>query len=274
MFSSQTKGLLFSALYTRTCTVEGHTHHARTIPAFMETQPFSSSTDSGFSPLFSCLCAPPPPFHKTTLGSSEPRGEKEEKEQNLQEEQRGSVVLLYTGEQHPFDWEPEVRAWLPKPAGFFGVCAQVFVHLCSLNVCVGSSVCVSHGVHETLPANVTGMSQTVFLWQTEVTWQHSVWDLFIRTVNYSIWPWLVCDVLARPGGWTVWLYGDWHWEISSILSLFIPQHSISSLSSLTPVNSSSTQSLIRLNQSFPPKWPLKTGYFWSFFLFMPHNYFH
>lgn len=41
--------------------------------------------------------------HRTLLST-------EEKEQNLQEEHRGSVVLLYTGEQHPFDWEPEVRA--------------------------------------------------------------------------------------------------------------------------------------------------------------------
>lgn len=79
----------------------------------------------------------------------------EEKEQNLQEEHRGSVVLLCTGEQHPFDWKPKVRAWLPKPAGFFGVCVSLCVwmrasvcacmRLCSLNVCVGICMCVSLG---------------------------------------------------------------------------------------------------------------------------------
>lgn len=44
------------------------------------------------------------------------------------------------------------------------LCASVcaYMCLCSLNVCVGSYMCVSLRVHETLPANVTGMSQTVF----------------------------------------------------------------------------------------------------------------
>lgn len=43
------------------------------------------------------------------------------------------------------------------------------MRLCFLNVYVGSYVCVSLRAHETLPANATGMSQTVFLWQIEVT---------------------------------------------------------------------------------------------------------
>lgn len=135
MFSSQTKGPLFSALFRRTCTVVGHTHtqrYTRTIPAFMHTQWFSGHTQTVASYLFASpllLLLLFTKQHRTLLSP-------EEKEQNLQEEHRGSVELLYTGEQHPFDWEPEVRAWLPKPAGFFGAC----VCLCSLAfVCVLAS---------------------------------------------------------------------------------------------------------------------------------------
>lgn len=82
------------------------------------------------------------------------------------------------------------------------VCKQVFVHacaLCSLNVCVGICMCVSLRAREAPPANDTGKSQTVFV----ANWSHMTAqparNLFIHTVNYSIWLVLVCDVLAWHG---------------------------------------------------------------------------
>lgn len=74
----------------------------------MQTQWFSSGLTQTVASL---LCSPVSPSlllllmeqHRTPLSP-------EEKEQNLQEEHRGSVVLLCTGKQHPFDWEAEVRA--------------------------------------------------------------------------------------------------------------------------------------------------------------------
>lgn len=67
-------------------------------------------------------------------------------------------------------------------------------------------------------------------------------NLFIHTVNYRIWLVLVCDVLAWHGDeqlayvWWVTLRDTLTTEFH-----FIPHHSVSSLSSLTPVNSGNTQ---------------------------------
>lgn len=95
-----------------------------------------------------------------------------------------------------------------------------------------------------------------------------VHNLFIRTVNYSIWLVLACDVLAWHGD--VQFAYVWWATLRDILTTqfhFTPRHFISSLLSLKPVNSGNSQSLIRLEQWFSPKCPLKTGYFWSFFFF-------
>lgn len=74
------------------------------------------------------------------------------------------------------------------------VCACM--RLCFLNVCVGICMCVSLRVHEALPANVTGKSQTVFVSKSSHMTEQHVRYLFIHTVNYSVWLVLVCVVLA------------------------------------------------------------------------------
>lgn len=143
MFSSQTKGPLFSALYMRTCTVEGHTLHACTRTrththkeTHAQSQPSCRHSDLAVTHRqwlhSSVLLALHSSLLLLLLFTKQHRTllSPEEKEQNLQEEHSRSVVLLYTGEQHPFDWEPGVRAWLPKPAGFFGVCVCVCKCLC------------------------------------------------------------------------------------------------------------------------------------------------
>lgn len=82
MFSSQTKDPLFVALFMSVCTVVGHTHVPAHTHKHTQSQPscrrsdLDAHTDSGFTPLFSRLSMPPPPFHETTQDPSEPRGER------------------------------------------------------------------------------------------------------------------------------------------------------------------------------------------------------
>lgn len=147
-----------------------------TIPGFIgEIQrPHSRSV---FAPLSSSP-SPPSPFHKTTQDSSEPPGE--EKEQNLQEEHMGSVVLLYAGEQHPFDWGRQrsglgSRSLLGCSVGCVSLslskkclCMHAFVSLeC---VCWHLCVCWPRGCVKLGPANVTGeVTHCFFLWRMRVT---------------------------------------------------------------------------------------------------------
>lgn len=63
-----------------------------------------------------------------------PLSHPEEKEQNLQGEHGGSVVLLCAGEQHPFDWKTRGQGMAPK-ACWLRRC--LFVHAC---VCVPFNV--------------------------------------------------------------------------------------------------------------------------------------
>lgn len=151
----------------------------------MQTQWFSGRTQTVASLLCSlaspCLLLLFMKQHRTPLSP-------EEKEQNLQEEHWGSVVLLYTGEQHPFDWEPEVRAWLQKLAVFFGVCVCVFVHAWDY-VCVGICVCFSLRVCGVLFANVTVKPETVFL----AFWSHMTTRsiIFSSTLSAIVFPWVL-----------------------------------------------------------------------------------
>lgn len=228
-----------------------------TIPAFMQTQWFSSRTQT----VASLHCSPASLLllllftkqHRTLLSP-------EEKEQNLQEGHRGSVVLLYTGEQHPFDWEPEVRAWLPKPAGFFGdcvcgcvgVCAQVFVHACVCvpSMCVLAFQCVLASGCMKPHLLMLRESHKLFLWQTEGTWQHSLCVIFfIHTVNYSIWLALACGERSHGMRRNSLLMLWWVTLRDTLWAQFhsIPHYSLSSLSPLKPVNRSNTWSLIRLD---------------------------
>lgn len=177
MFSSKTIGPLFSALFIRTCTVEGHTpcmphtytkKHTQSQPSCRQSdlKGHTQTVASLLCPLASLLLpSPPPPFHKTTQHSFELLRRKSKIYKRSTGDQWCCCILLNST---PLT-EPEVRAWLPKPAGFFGayVCprARVFARmcLCSLNVCVGICMCAGPRVHETLPDNVTGKSQTVFV---------------------------------------------------------------------------------------------------------------
>lgn len=136
------------------------------------------------------------------------------------------MELLCAVEQNPFDWEPEVRAWLLKPAGLLGACMWVCVGLfllaciCVLSMCLlAFVVCASLRVRETPADNVTGKSQTVFVanW-CHMTAQH-VHTLFIHSVNYSIWLVLMCDVLARH--WEEQLAHSQDWLYSLLLFLLL-----------------------------------------------------
>lgn len=196
----------------------------------MQTQWFSGLTQTVASLLCSlaspCLLLLFMEQHRTPLSP-------EEKEQNLQEEHRGSVVLLYTGKQHPFDWEPEVRAGLQKRTVFFGVCVCVFVHVCDY-MCVGICMCFSLRVYEGLFANVTVKPQTFFFGSLK-SHDSVVYNLFICTVSYSI---CLCWCVISPCMAS--------FPITQFL--FIPHCSVSGLSTLKPVNKGSTLSLIRLRR--------------------------
>lgn len=98
--------------------------------------------------------------------------------------------LLYTGKQHPFDWEPEVRAQLHKRDVFFCVCVRA--RTCArmgLSACW--HLCFSLRVYEGLFANVTVKPQTVFFGSLK-SHDRVVSNLFIDTENCSIcWRWCV-----------------------------------------------------------------------------------
>lgn len=87
----------------------------------------------------------------------------------------------------PLTGKPEVRARLPKPAGFAGAClcmhAFVFFLMC---VCWHLAFALPPGLHEAPLANVTEKSQTVFCGRVKA---HDGAGLcviaFTRTVNYS-----------------------------------------------------------------------------------------
>lgn len=190
MFSSQTKGPLFSVLFMHTCTVEGHKPHARThtrrntctIPAFMQTQWFSSLTQTVASLLCSLasplLPSPPPPFHETTQDSSEHRGERAKFTRGTQGIS-GAVVYWRTA---PLWLGTRGQGMTPKACWvlwclYVCVCLCVSVcacmRLCSLNVCVGICMCVI------LRVLMLRGSHKLFLWQTGVTWQHSLCIIFL-----------------------------------------------------------------------------------------------
>lgn len=246
------------------CT-QKHTHTQRntcTIPAFMQTQWFSSHTQTVASLLCSraslhssllLLLSLFTKQHRTPLS---PRGERAKFTRGAQGIS-GSVVCWWTA---PLWLGTRGQGMAPKACWLLW-CLCVWVCLC-MRAFVLAFVCVLALGCMTPCLLMLRESHKLFFVANEshMTAQHAQ-NLFIHTVNYSIWLVLVCDVRVWDGGSRNSLLIGWV-TLRDILTTefhFIPHHSLSSLSSLTAVNSGNTQSLIRLGPEFSPKCPWRQG---------------